>query len=137
MNPPANPPSPKPTPSTRVVIKDNSLRTTLIAMGLGIVMLVFVGYGVLHMGSPVQGNKLTGTITEKIFVPQKERRVDFSGRKLTGTKEVEGEYYFKVEVKEKDGEQPRSYQVPVEQVTYDSKKVGDSQTFIRPPSEQK
>jgi hypothetical protein len=33
-------------------------------------------------------------------------------------------------------EQKRTYEVPVEQALYDAKKVGDSVTFIRPPSEQ-
>jgi hypothetical protein len=31
----------------------------------------------------------------------------------------------------------RTYDVPVEQPVYESKKVGDSLTFIRPRSEQK
>jgi hypothetical protein len=125
MNPPPGNPA-------RVVIRDHSWRNTFIAVGIGIVLLVFVGYGVMHMGSPVTGNKLTGTITEKVFTPQKERQISFSGRKIEGVKEIAGEYMMKVRVEA----QNRTYEVPVEQYVYESKKVGDSLTFIRPRSEQ-
>jgi hypothetical protein len=84
------------------------------------------------MSPPVPGNKLTGTVIEKVFTPQKERQVSFSGRKIEGVKEIAGEYVLKVRV-EPD---KRIYEVPVEQPVYDSKKVGDTLTFIRPPSEQ-
>lgn len=135
MNPP-NPapgkPTP-PTPPTRVVIVDHSWRNTFIAVGIGIVLLIFVGYGVMHMGSPVKGNRLSGTVIEKVFTPQKEQQVSFSGKKIEGVKEIAGEYVLKVRVEA----EKRTYEVPVEKYTYDSKKVGDSLTFIRPPSEQK
>ncbi len=127
MNPP---PASKP---TRVVIEDHSWRNTFIAVSIGVVLLVFVGYGVMHMGSPVVGNKLTGIITEKEFTPQKERQVSFSGRKIDGVKEVAGEYVLKVRVEA----QKRTYEVPVEDYVYQSKKVGDTLTFIRPRTEQK
>jgi hypothetical protein len=138
MNPPpSNPnPDPKPAPPTppkRVIIEDHTWRNTLIAVGAGIVVLIFVGYGVLQMGSPVKGNKLTGTIVEKVFTEQKESQVAFSGRKIEGVKEIAGEYVLRVRVEV----QKRTYDVPVEQYVYDSKKVGDPLTFIRPPSEQK
>ena len=125
-----NPPPAKP---ARLVIPDHTWRNTFIAVGIGIVLLIFVGYGVMHMASPVAGNKLTGTIVEKVFTPLKERQVSFSGRKIDGVKEIAGEYVLKVRIEE----QKRTYDVPVEQYVYDSKKVGDSLTFIRPPSEQK
>jgi len=126
-----NPPPARPAP--RVVIVDHTWRNTLIAVAAGLVVLLFVGYGVLHMGSPVTGNKLTGTIIQKVFTPQQERQVSFSGRKIEGVKEIAGEFVLKVRVES----QNRTYDVPVEQYVYDSKKVGDSMTFIRPPSEQK
>lgn len=126
MNPPQNKSAP-------VVIPDNSWRNTLIAVGAGILLFIFVGYGVMQMGSPVQGNKLTGQIVEKVFTPQAERQVAFTGRKIEGVKEIAGEYVLKVSV----GPEKKIYDVPVEQFVYDSKKVGDSLDFIRPPSEQK
>jgi hypothetical protein len=123
-------PPQKPAP---FVLPNHGLRNTLIAIGAGILLLVFVGYGVLHMGSPVQGNKLTGQIVEKVFTPLNEQQVSFSGRRIEGVKESAGEYVLKVSV----GPEKRIYEVPVEQFMYDSRKVGDSLTFLRPPSEQR
>ena len=124
-----NPPPAKP---SRVIIEDHSLRNTLIAVGIGIVLLAFVGYGVLHMASPVAGNKLTGTVVEKVFTPQKEHQISFTGRKIVGSKNIAGDFLLKVRVEA----QKRTYDVPVEQSVYESKQVGDSLTFLRPPSEQ-
>jgi hypothetical protein len=131
MNPP--PGKPAPTPPQRVVIQDHSWRNTMIAIAIGTVVLLFIGYGLLHMGSPVKGNRLTGTVVEKVFTPQKEQQISFSGRKIEGTREIAGEYVLKVRV----DVQNRTYDVPVEPGVYNNKKVGDPLTFIRPPSEQK
>ena len=128
MNPPPEQKQP-----ARVVIVEHTWRNTLIAVGFGLVLMVFVGYGIIKMGSPVAGNKLTGTIVEKVFIPQPERQVSFTGRKIEGTKEIAGEYVFRVRIEA----QNRTYDVPVESFVYDSKKVGDPLTFIRPPSEQR
>jgi hypothetical protein len=117
----------------RVVIEDHSWRNTIIAVSCGLVVLVFIIYGMLHMGSPVAGNKLTGTVTEKVFTEQHERQIEFSGRKIQGTKEIAGEYVLKVRVDALN----RTFEVPVEESVYRAKKVGDSLTFIRPPSEWK
>jgi hypothetical protein len=107
-------------------------RDALIAIIAGLVVLAFIGYGVLQMSESVAGNKLTGTIIEKIFTPQKERQVSFNGRRIEGAKEIAGEFVLKVRVEK----QHRTYEVPVEQSVYESKNVGDQLTFLRPPSEQ-
>ncbi len=117
----------------RVVIEDHSWRNTIIAVSCGLVVLVFMIYGMMHMASPVAGNKLTGTVTEKVFTPQHERQIEFSGRKIQGVKEIAGEYVLKVRVDALN----RTYEVPVEESVYRAKNVGDPLTFIRPPSEQK
>jgi hypothetical protein len=120
----------KPAP---LVIPSTSRRDAFIAIVAGFVVLAFIAYGVMHMAQPVTGNKLTGTVIEKVFTPQKERQVSFDGRKLEGAKEIAGEYVLKVRVEE----QKRTYEVPVEQELYESKKVGETLTFLRPPSEQR
>jgi hypothetical protein len=120
----------KPAP---LVIPSTSRRDALIAIVAGLVVLAFIGYGVMHMAQPVTGNKLTGTVIEKVFTPQKEQQVSFDGRKLEGAKEIAGEYVLKVRVEE----QKRTYEVPVEKELYESKNVGDTLTFLRPPSEQR
>jgi len=120
---------PRPAP---FVVPSTGRRDALIAIIGGLVILAFLGYGVMHMAAPVTGNKLTGTILEKTFTPQKEQQISFNGRRIEGTKEIAGEFLFKVRVEE----QNRTYEVPVEQPVYESKKVGDKMTFLRPPSEQ-
>ena len=128
-----NPPSPQSPQPERVIVRDTKRRDTLIAIGVGLVILVFVAFGIRHMSRPVQGNKLVGEIVEKVFTPAPERQVAFTGRKIEGVKEIPGEYVLRVQVKEVN----RTYDVPVPEFTYKSKKVGDSFAFIRPPSEQK
>ncbi|MEI9894224.1 MAG: hypothetical protein WDN28_10155 [Chthoniobacter sp.] len=123
----ANPRKPGP-----LVIPSTGRRDALIAVVAGLFILGFIGYGVMHMASPVTGNKLTGTILEKTFTPLKERQVSFTGGHIEGTKEIAGEFTLKVRVEE----QKRTYDVPVDQPLYESKKVGDKITFLRPPSEQ-
>ncbi|MDR3405265.1 MAG: hypothetical protein P4L99_22410 [Chthoniobacter sp.] len=120
---------PKPAP---FVVPSTGRRDAVIAIVCGLVILAFLGYGVMHMAAPVVGNKLTGTILEKSFTPRKERQVSFDGRHIEGTKEIAGEFMIKVRVED----QKRTYEVPVEKELYDSKKVGDQMTFLRPPSEQ-
>lgn len=133
MNPPPNPPNPSPDKPAPLVIPDHSWRNTFLAVVAGLIVLGFVIYGTVQMSRPVQGNKLTGQIVEKVFTPQPERQVTFSGNRIEGTKEIAGDYLLKVTV----GEEKRIYEVPVDQFTYDSKKVGDSLDFIRPVSEQR
>jgi hypothetical protein len=126
MNPPAAKPG-------RVIIPNTGKRDAIIGGIIGLFVLVFIGYGVMHMSAPVAGNKLTGTVIEKIFMPRKERQVSFDGRRIEGTREIAGEYTLKVRVES----QKRTYEVPVEQALYDAKQVGDSVTFLRPESEQR
>jgi hypothetical protein len=120
----------KPSP---FVVPSTGRRDALIAIVVGLFVLVFIIYGVSQMAKPVTGNKLTGTVLEKHFTPQKEQQISFNGRHIEGTKETDGEYLLKVRVES----QNRTYEVPVEKPIYDSKQVGDSLTFLRPPSEQK
>ncbi len=117
----------------RVVIPGTTKREALVAVIAGLLVLAFVGYGIVHMSSPVVGNKLTGVIVEKAFTPQKERMIDFNGRKIERTREIDGEYLLKIRVEEEN----RIYEVPVEKPVYQSKKAGDSMTFMRPESEQR
>ncbi len=122
-------------PSKRapLIIPSTARRDAVIAIAAGLLVLAFLAYGVMHMAAPVPGNKLTGTIVEKAFTPQHERQVSFNGGHIEGTKDIAGEFVFKVRVEE----QKRTYEVPVEQEVYEAKKVGDSMTFLRPPSEQR
>ena len=120
-------------PAPRVIIASTTKRDAFIAIIAGLLVLAFVGYGIMQMSRPVAGNKLTGVIVGKTFTPQKEQIIDFSGRKIERTREIDGEYLLKVRVEAEN----RVYEVPVEKPMYESKKEGDAMTFLRPESEQR
>ena len=120
-------------PAPRVVIASTTKRDAFIAIIAGLLVLVFLGYGIMQMSRPVAGNKLTGVVVGKVFTPQKEQIIDFSGRKIERTREIDGEYVLKVRVEAEN----RVYEVPVEKPMYEVKKEGDSMTFLRPDSEQR
>ncbi len=121
-------------PAPRVVVPSTTFRDAMIAGAAGLLVLVFLIYGIVHFASEssrAKANTLTGVVTEKQFTaaPQEEISV---GRKGLKTKQIDGEYVLKVHI-ESEG---RDFEVPVEKSTYQSKIVGDSVTFLRPPSEQ-
>lgn len=121
-------------PSPKIILPNTRRRDTLIALLAGAVILAFVIAGVMTMSQPHQSqNLLTGTIVGKQFTPQREEQVSFSGRKLEGTKLIEGEYLLKVRVEKED----RTYDVPVEKRVFDARQEGDKLEFVRPPSEQR
>ncbi len=121
-------------PTPRVVLPSTSRRDTLIAIAVGVLLLIAVGYGVMSMSKPhASDNILIGVVVEKQFTPQKEEQVSFSGRKLEGTKQIDGEYVLKVRVEKEN----RTYDVPVEKPVYHGKQKGDKMEFVRPPSEQR
>ncbi len=121
-------------PAPKLVLPSTTLRDALVAGVIAVLVLGFIAYGIRHMAQPVAGNKLTGVVVEKVFLPLKEQQVEFSGRKLKAVRELDGEYLLKVRVAAEKG---RVFDVPVEKSLYTLKGVGDSLTFIRPPSEQK
>ncbi len=122
-----------PAPQPRVVIPKTTKREALTAFIAGVLVLVFVVYGILQMGKPVPGNDLTGVVVGKEFTPQKERQISFSGNKISKVREIDGEYVLKIRVEA----QNRVYEVPVEKAVYEAKKEGDPMTFLRPESEQR
>ena len=117
----------------RVVLPSTTKRDALIAIVAGLLVLAFVGYGIMQMARPVQGNQLTGVIVGKEFTPMKERQITFSGKKLKSARVIDGEYVLKVRVMPEN----RVYDVPVEKAQYEAKKEGDAMTFLRPESEQR
>ena len=120
---------------TRPVIPDTSRRDTIIAVLVGIAVLAFVAAGIFMLsrepGRP-STNQLTGTIVAKHARGERESEIRV-GRKGLASQETDTGYSFEIQV-EKDG---RTYEVPVAKQLFDSRKVGDQQSFIRPPSEQR
>jgi hypothetical protein len=67
----------------------------------------------------------------KTFVPAPEQQVTF-GSKGVKSRQIAGEYVLEVRVKSEQ----RTFHVPVDRFTFEAAKIGDGQTFLRPPSEQ-
>jgi hypothetical protein len=121
-------------PQPRIVRPNTRRRDTNVTILIGAVLLAAVIWGVKTMSKPhVSQNILVGVIVEKQFTPQKEQQVSFSGRRLEGTKTIEGEYVLKVQVEKEN----RTYDVPVEKPVFEAKQKGDKLEFVRPASEQR
>ena len=124
-----------PEPPKRPLIPDTSQRDTIIAVLVGIAVLAFVAVGIVMLSrepSRPSANQLTGTIVAKHARGEREQEIRV-GRKGLASEETDTGYSFEIHV-EKDG---RSYDVPVSKQLFDTRKIGDQQSFIRPPSEQK
>lgn len=118
----------------RLVIPSTRRRDTLIAIVVGSVLLLCVMYGILHMSRRQESrNILTGIVVEKTFTPQHEEQVSFSGRRIEGVKQIDGEYLLKVRV-DPEGV---TYEVPVAKPVFETKAKGDRLEFVRPRSEQR
>lgn len=121
-------------PGPRIVLPNTTRRHTIIAILVGAIILTFVGFGIMTMSTPhTSANTLVGVVVAKQFTPQKEQQVSFSGRKLEGTKQIDGEYVLKVRVEKEN----RTYEVPVEKWVYEGKQEGDKLEFVRPASERR
>ena len=133
---PQKPPAPNPRPARpRVVVEDTSKRDMVVAVGagLGVLALVLAGIFFLHgeVGKP-SDNQLTGVIVAKHDSGEREQEISF-GKK--GLKTGDGDTGFTFDVRvESEG---RTYVLPVNEGLYRSRKVGDTQQFIRPRSEQR
>lgn len=131
---PASQPQPTPPPG-RVIVKNTTFRDAVVAGIAGVLVLVFIGYGVMSFkrdSDRASSSTVVGTIVEKQFNPAPQEEISV-GRKGLRTKQIDGEYLMKVRV---DGV-AEPYEVPVTRATYESKSVGDSLTFIRPLSDAK
>lgn len=123
------------TPNPRTLIPDTSKRDALIAVGAGLVVLVLIIFGISLLGKQMarqKGNQLSGIIVEKHDAKQVEKEISF-GRKGLHSRETDSGYSFEIRVEKEN----RTYTVPVAKELYESRKVGDQQSFIRPPSEQR
>jgi hypothetical protein len=121
-------------PRPRIVTPDTTLRDTIFAVVCGILVLGFVIYGVMSMGAkqqPASANTLSGKVVAKKFIPGPEEEISV-GSKGVRSKKTAGEYLLEIRVESAQ----RTYDVPVDARTYEAAKVGDTQTFLRPRSEQ-
>ena len=118
-----------------VVAPDTSKRDTVIAIVCGAVVLSLVLAGIFFLhdqqGKPSR-NQLTGVIVAKHDSGEREKEISF-GKKGLKTGEADTGFSFEIRVESEN----RTYEVPVNEGLYRSKKVGETQSFIRPQSEQR
>ena len=120
------------TENTRVIVPNTTIRDAIIAILCGVLVLGFVVYGIAKMSAEPRQNLLTGKVVSKRFIPAKEELISIGSKGLK-SKSVEGEYILDVKV---DAEN-RTFEVPVDKATFEAKKEGEVQTFMRPRSEQR
>jgi len=117
------------------VPRDITRRDTALAVICGLLVLGFIGYGVMTMSArqkPASTNMLSGKVVAKKFTPAPQEEISFGRKGLKATR-TEGEYVLQVRVA---GEGGRVFDVPVDASTYEAARPGDPQTFLRPRSEQ-
>jgi hypothetical protein len=102
-------------------------RDTLIAVGIGLLVLAFFLFATTTITTRMSGKGLTGTIISKTFTPQPETQITM-GKQGLDSKRVAGQYTFEVRVPPDN----KIYTVWVDKTVYDSRKVGDSFYFLRP-----
>lgn len=117
---------------TKIDIVHERRRSLLLAIGLCVAFLAFLvgGTYAVYRHKP-RTNQLTGMIVEKYRLDEIVREVQV-GRRGLRSEEVDSGHRFQIWV-ESTG---KTYEVPVTAQMFERKEVGDSQSFIKPPSEQ-
>ena len=109
-----------------IVVVNTKKRDLVIGTLAGAALMGILLLGFLSMSSGVTGQGLTGVIVSKTFTPQPEEQITI-GKGGISEHKIAGEYRFEVKVDSK------FYTVWVDQGIYDSRKIGDSYYFLKPP----
>ncbi len=121
-------------PLKRSRVPSTSKRELAVALACGLALLVAIGFGIWTLGFhkfEPPTNLLSGQIVEKKASGLKETEINVGSKGLRESVADSG-YSFMIRVAAEN----RVYEVPVSKSIYQSKRVGDIQSFIRPPSEQ-
>lgn len=139
---------PGPLPTVRVmrprvarpvmVAPNTSRRDTIIAVLCGALLLGAILFAINYLhdqqGLP-STNELRGTIVAKHDAGEREQEISVlhKGRRGLQSEETDSGYSFTIRVEKEQ----RTYEVPVNEGLYRSRKIGEQQSFMRPPSEQR
>jgi hypothetical protein len=118
---------------TRIDGEQERRRSILVAtlMCVGFLAFLVGGTYAVYRHKP-RTNQLTGMVVEKYKLDEVVREVQV-GRRGLRSEEVDSGHRFQVWV-ESTG---KTYEVPVTARMFDLKEIGDLQSFIKPPSEQR
>ena len=121
--------NPKQPPGPRVVIARSSRKEILLGVVAGLVVICLVLFAILNMNREVVGKGIVGRITEKNFTPEEPSTEITLGREGVRARQVDGIYTFVVWVEN----EKKYYTIWVDKELYNTKKVGDTYYFLRPP----
>jgi outer membrane lipoprotein SlyB len=116
-------------PKKAPLVVKSGKRDLVIGLIAGALILGFLLWGIGSMSGRVADKWITGTITAKHFTPQTEQQITI-GKGGMDERKIDGEYTFEIIA---DG---KNYTVWVDKSVYDSRKVGESFRFLRPPPAQ-
>lgn len=111
--------------------KSTRVRDSIVAIGTGITVLVFIILGIGKMSDTLGGDWISGEIVEKEFRPKPDTQISVGSKGLR-KREVAGDYLFKVTVK---GSEAPIF-VWVDRSTYNTYRIGDRFKFPRPGGEE-
>ena len=118
-----------PAPAPRRVVPDERLRDTVIAAGVGLLVLGFVVYAVFALGRQAGSTDgVEGVIVAKEFFAQPETQVTV-GRGGVSSRQIAGEYILRVRV---PSEGDKVYRVYVDRTVYEGRREGERYYFVRP-----
>ena len=111
--------------NTPYVVPSTTRRDLLIGLAVAVVLLGLVVYAVTNLSGGVSSSTINGKIVKKTYAPYHEEQVTF-GRSGVDARHRDGEYVLECEA------EGHTYLVPVEQSTYQTRKVGERYLFARP-----
>ena len=118
---------------TKIDVDQERRRSVMVAIVLCVAFLAFLVGGTYAVARhKPRTNQISGMIVEKYRLDEVVREVQV-GRRGLRSEEVDSGHRFQVWV-ESTG---KTYEVPVTERTFESREIGDPQSFIKPPSEQR
>jgi molybdopterin-binding protein len=126
-------------PSVKPVLvlkKGPSLQDVFTGTVIAVVLAAFLAVVLWDMSRPKRNNVLKGTIVERIDTGEVTREISIAvakpkpGESKVDEREADSGLSFKVKA---DG---KEYTVPATRTMWETKKIGDTIEFVKPPSEQ-
>ncbi len=106
--------------------RTNSVRELIVSITFGLLVLVFVLYGITTMTKRVEPRTANGVVVGKEILPRSETQFTL-GADGFSKKEVSGEYVLRVRVPEED----RVYRVWVTKSVFDATEVGSPYMLLK------
>lgn len=110
----------------RVVKTKKPLRVVIGAVAIGITLLAFIFFAMWQSGRNITEARMSGTITEKEFVPAAERQITLGREGNLSAQNKEGDFILTVAVPEGSGPSKVFRVWLPDRKQYDAVAVGDN-----------